>query len=106
MDSDNYTNTIEGFWAQLKRMIFGIYHSVSSKYLQRYVDEAVFRYNTRKQSESDRFKYMFLKSIGVVQYRDILNVVWTLFEESIGVFIKESPHTLLVWLAVCEETVI
>lgn len=75
VDSDNYTNTIEGFWAQLKRMIFGIYHSVSSKYLQRYVDEAVFRYNTRKQSESDRFKYMFLKSIGVVQYRDILNVV-------------------------------
>lgn len=45
VDSDNYTNTIEGFWAQLKRMIFGIYHSVSSKYLQRYVDEAVFRYN-------------------------------------------------------------
>ena len=75
VDSDNYTNTIEGFWAQLKRMIFGIYHSVSYKYLQRYVDEAVFRYNTRKQSESDRFKYMFLKLIGVVQYRDILNVV-------------------------------
>lgn len=74
VDGDNYTNTIEGFWAQLKRMIFGIYHFVSAKYLQRYVDEAVFRYNTRKQSESDRFGDMFRKSIGIIRYGDILNV--------------------------------
>ena len=47
VDGDKHTNTIEGFWAQLKRAIFGIYHFVSAKYLQRYVDEAVFRYNSR-----------------------------------------------------------
>lgn len=42
-----YTNTIEGFWSQLKRSIDGTYHAVSPKYLQSYVDEFVFRYNLR-----------------------------------------------------------
>jgi transposase-like protein len=36
------TNTIEGFWAHFKRMVFGTYHSISVKYLQRYIDEAVY----------------------------------------------------------------
>ncbi len=46
-----HTNTIEGFWSQLKRGIFGIYHFTSVKHLQNYVDEFVFRYNTRKGNE-------------------------------------------------------
>jgi len=68
---DAYTNTIEGFWGQLKRMIFGIYHFVSAKYLQRYVDEAVFRYNTREQKESVRFANMFERSLNVLRYEDV-----------------------------------
>lgn len=42
-----HTNTIEGFWGQMKRSIDGTYHVVSKKYLQYYVDEFVFRYNLR-----------------------------------------------------------
>lgn len=42
-----HTNTIEGFWSQLKRSIDGTYHSVSPKYLQTYVNEFVYRYNLR-----------------------------------------------------------
>lgn len=42
-----HTNTIEGFWSQLKRSIRGTYHSVSSKHLQSYVDEFSFRYSHR-----------------------------------------------------------
>lgn len=42
-----HTNTIEGFWAQLKRSIDGTHHSVSRKYLQNYVNEFAFRYNRR-----------------------------------------------------------
>lgn len=44
-----HTNTIEGFWSQLKRSINGTYHVVSPKYLQHYVDEFAFRYSLRQQ---------------------------------------------------------
>lgn len=43
-----HTNTIEGFWGQLKRSIDGTYHCVSPKYLQLYVNEFVYRYNHRQ----------------------------------------------------------
>jgi transposase len=44
---DIYTNSIEGFWSQLKRSIDGTYHMVSPKYLQQYVNEFSWRYNQR-----------------------------------------------------------
>lgn len=58
VQGDVYTNTIEGFWAGLKRGVLGIYHSWSKKYLQDYVDEFVFRYNTRDYSDSQRFNLL------------------------------------------------
>jgi hypothetical protein len=42
-----HTNTIEGFWSQLKRSVDGSFHAVSPKYLQSYVDQFVFMYNHR-----------------------------------------------------------
>lgn len=45
---DVHTNTIEGFWSLVKRGIGGVYHSVSAKYLQSYLDEYAFRYNRRR----------------------------------------------------------
>jgi hypothetical protein len=42
-----HTNTIEGFWSQLKRSLDGTYHCVSPKYLQYCVNEFVYRYNHR-----------------------------------------------------------
>lgn len=50
-----HTNTIEGFWGLLKRGIYGIYHQVSPKHLQRYCDEFSYRYNTRKEATDERF---------------------------------------------------
>lgn len=47
VQGDVHTNTIEGFWSLLKRGIGGVYHSVSQKYLQSYLDEYSFRYNHR-----------------------------------------------------------
>jgi transposase len=45
---DIHTNTIEGFWSLVKRGIGGVYHSVSHKYLQSYLNEYSFRYNRRE----------------------------------------------------------
>jgi transposase len=44
---DIHTNTIEGFWSLVKRGIGGVYHQVSQKYLQSYLDEYTYRYNRR-----------------------------------------------------------
>lgn len=55
VNGDNHTNTIEGFWSQLKRSIDGTYHMVSPRHLQAYVNEFAWRYNRRG------FKSLFLE---------------------------------------------
>lgn len=47
-----HTNSIEGFWSLVKRGISGVYHAVSPKYLQSYLDEYSFRYNHRKDEKA------------------------------------------------------
>lgn len=49
------TNSIEGAWAILKRMISGVHYWVSKKHLQKYIDEFVFRYNNRKSPDYEKF---------------------------------------------------
>lgn len=44
----------------------GCYHDVSDEHLQQYIDEDVYRWNTRKASKTERFQNMFNKSIGLV----------------------------------------
>ncbi|MDB5271786.1 MAG: hypothetical protein JWO58_153 [Chitinophagaceae bacterium] len=56
-----HTNSIEGFWSQLKRGIYGVYHQVSRPYLFRYCDEFEYRYNTRKYKETERFNMLLVK---------------------------------------------
>ena len=50
-----HTNTIDGFWAQLKRGLYSTYHHASPKHLHRYADEFAYRHDTRKVSDPDRF---------------------------------------------------
>ena len=45
---DIHTNTIESFWAILKRGLMGQFHWVSKKYLNAYIDEFCYRYNNRE----------------------------------------------------------
>lgn len=60
VNGDNYTNTMEGFWSQLKRSIDGTYHMVSPKHLQAYVNEFAWRYNRRN------LKSLFITLLGEV----------------------------------------
>lgn len=43
-----HTNGIESFWAIVKRGVHGIYHHVSVRHMQTYMDEFCFRMNHRK----------------------------------------------------------
>jgi transposase-like protein len=42
-----HTQTVESFFAIMKRGVMGSFHSISEQHLQRYVDEFAFRWNTR-----------------------------------------------------------
>ncbi|MGA7677328.1 MAG: IS1595 family transposase [Dehalococcoidia bacterium] len=56
-----HTNNIENFWSLVKRGISGVYHAVSPKYLQSYLNEYAFRYNHRND-ETSMFE-LFLNQI-------------------------------------------
>ncbi len=47
VSGDIHINTIEGFWSLTKRGIGGVYHAVSAKHLQGYLNEYAWRYNHR-----------------------------------------------------------
>lgn len=55
------TNSIESFWAIIKRQIIGQHHQVSVKHLPKYVAEAVFKYNNR--SVDDMFETLVKNSM-------------------------------------------
>lgn len=67
-----HTNTIESFWAILKRGIFGIYHFTSKKHLQLYVDEFAFRYNSRNSTESGRFNLLLQNTENRITYKQLI----------------------------------
>lgn len=46
---DVTTNSAESFFAIVKRQMYGTHHAVSKKHLQRYIDEAAFKWNNRSK---------------------------------------------------------
>jgi transposase len=48
VDGDAHVQAMEGFWSLVKSGIRGTYQSVSSKWLQSYLDEYAWRYNHRE----------------------------------------------------------
>jgi transposase-like protein len=65
------TNSVEGFFATLKRGINGTYHHVSKQHLHRYLSEFDFRYNARKIKDGERSE-LAIKGVGGkrLKYRD------------------------------------
>lgn len=72
VDGAAFTNNIEGFWSIVKRGLLGIYHFTSKKHLQRYLDEFVFRFNTRDYDENERFTKLLTNMTVRTRYKDLI----------------------------------
>ena len=59
-----HTNGIESFWATLKRAHKGVYHKISAKHLQRYVDEFSGRHGIREADTTDQMHSIVAKMVG------------------------------------------
>ena len=71
-DKSIHTNNIEGSWNILKRSVSGMYNHVSKKHLQLYVDEFVYRFNLRKVSDQEKFRYLLLHSDVRTKYQELV----------------------------------
>jgi len=58
-----HTNSIESFWALLKRGIVGQFHKVSVKYLNSYLNEFAYRFNNRHNG--DLFEKTMQKAVSL-----------------------------------------
>ena len=65
------TNSIEGYFANLKRGINGVYHHVGKQHLHRYLSEFDFRYNSRHTEDGTRTQLAIKGTTGKrLMYRD------------------------------------
>jgi transposase-like protein len=62
VSGDVHVNTIEGFWSLVKRGIGGVYHAVSAKHLQGYLNEYSWRYNHRNGGRM-MFEALLLRAV-------------------------------------------
>jgi transposase-like protein len=54
VSGDASTNTVESFFALMKRGVYGVFHHVSKQHLQRYCDEFSFRWDRRAMTDGER----------------------------------------------------
>lgn len=65
VDGIIHTNTIESFWAIVKRGIVGQYHKVSGHYLHCYLDEFTYRYNNRETDAQEFFDKTLMRAVSI-----------------------------------------
>jgi transposase-like protein len=61
---DTYTNTVESYFALLKRGVIGSFHHVSKQHLDRYCDEFSFRWDHRSTTDAERTEVAVAQSKG------------------------------------------
>ena len=68
-----HTQGIESFWATLKRAHKGVYHKMSEKHLQRYVNEFAGRHNIRRADTADQMQNVVASMVGKkLMYRELI----------------------------------
>jgi hypothetical protein len=94
-----HANSVEGLASQLKRVQMGVFHHISKKHLQRYVDEIVFRRNQRfmrLRKREDHFDERYVFEYDLV-YRDFQNQLADLLKRAVGRQIRRSQVGGLEW---------
>lgn len=71
-EKGHHTNGLEGYWSLFKRGVYGIYHSVSAKHLNRYCDEFAYRFNTRNVNDTERFSLSLTQMEGRLTYNQLV----------------------------------
>ena len=73
VDGMAHTNGIESFWSMLKRAHKGVYHKMSAKHLQRYVDEFAGRHGIRERGTLDQMQSVVAGMVGKrLTYRNLV----------------------------------
>ena len=69
-----HTNGMESFWAMLKRAHKGVYHKISAKHLQRYIDEFSGRHNVREADTLDQMNAVVAGMVGKrLGYKELIS---------------------------------
>lgn len=73
MRVQDHTQGVESFWSMMKRGYHGVYHRMSPKHLQRYVNEFAGRHNIRDQDTIDQMHSVVAGLVGKrLLYRDLV----------------------------------
>ena len=73
VDGMAHTNGIESFWSMLKRAHKGVYHKMSAKHLQRYIDEFAGRHGVREHDTLDQMGALVVGMVGKrLMYRELI----------------------------------
>ena len=68
-----HTNGMESFWSMLKRGYQGTFHYISSKHIERYVQEFAGRHNLRESNTVDQMAAVTIALMGKrLKYRDLI----------------------------------
>ena len=68
-----HTNGVESFWSMLKRAHKGVYHKLSAKHLQRYVNEFAGRHNIREMDTLEQMQHVVAGMIGKrLMYKELI----------------------------------
>ena len=69
---DIHTNTIEGLWSLFKRSIVGAFHKVSTKHLDRYLDELEWRFSNRDNDHIFVHTLRRVVNTGHLEYKNLV----------------------------------